>query len=375
MSKHFKSPFSLTVVSELRKKSVMPELQTNFDQHENQHLAIAWSGLPPYAAYCLAELARVYPGKLTILGTQADVPHQGIEEKIGREVHWLSRNESYTWAQLGLPRPDHFIHTGWAYPAFNSLGAQVRRAGGKRYSMIDTIWYGTLRQWIGLLYFRLVYRRWFDAVLVPGRAGRRFCRRMGMPDARIFEGLYGANPEIFSPGPPLAERPKRMLFVGRLIERKSVPTLLEAIRRSRALEEGWEFVFIGAGPLEEAVRAIKGVRLEPFSSPEVIAEWMRGSRYLLLPSVEENWGVVVHEAALSGCGLVLTEGIGAGEDLLSEANGRKVAKSSVDSLQEMIDSLLLLSEAEQEQVFIESLTLAANFGPQAFVSSVERMLG
>jgi hypothetical protein len=47
-----------------------------FEKHTDRHLAVARSGLPPYAAYCLAELIRSYPGRVTILGTKADVPHE-----------------------------------------------------------------------------------------------------------------------------------------------------------------------------------------------------------------------------------------------------------------------------------------------------------
>ena len=345
-----------------------------FKKCTDQQLAIAWSGLPPYAAYCLAKLVQVYPGRLTIMGTKADVPHEGIEAMIGQKVHWLEREQTYRWDELDLSVPDHFIHTGWAYQAFNSLGAEAQATGAKRYSMIDTIWYGTWRQWVGLLYFRLVYRRWFDAVLVPGKAGYRFSRRMGMPGACIHEGLYGANPEVFTPGPPLSERPKRILFVGRLIERKGVLTLLEAIRKSCTRNDGWEFVLIGAGPLEEQVRAEEGVRLEPFSSPDTIAEWMRGSRYLVLPSQEENWGVVVHEASLSGCGLILAEEIGAAADLISSKNGVIVRKGCSDALSAAFLRLSSLGRTDYQSSEQVSLELASKFGPKTFVKSLNSMI-
>ena len=345
------------------------------DRNED-HLAIAWSGLPPYAAYCLRALVEAYPGRITILGTQADVPHAGIKSMVGQEVVWLERNQQYHWADLGLGVPSHFIHTGWAYPAFNALGKEVQAQGGRRYSMIDSIWYGRLKQYLGLLYFRLVYRQWFDAVLVPGQVGRTFCRRMGMPDHRIFEGLYGANPEIFTPGPSLSERPKRILFVGRLIERKGIVPLLEAARQSAERGDGWEFVVVGAGPLEERLRSEPSIRVEPFAGPEKIAEWMRSSRFLVLPSVEENWGVVVHEAALSGCGLILAEGIGAVDDLLQPGkNGLIVGRGDFEGLSQCFERLSKWDVSQLQLCEQVSHDLAANFGPSCFVTSVLEMLG
>jgi glycosyltransferase involved in cell wall biosynthesis len=337
-------------------------------------IAIAWSGLPPYAASSIAQVLKAYPGKVCVLGTHADVPHKGLESMIGKEVHWLKREQRYSWQDLGLEIPDVYIHTGWAYPCFNSLGAEVKSNRGLRCSMIDSIWYGRFKQLLGLLYFRLVYRQWFDAVIVPGKMGRRFCHRMGMPHDRIFEGLYGASDEIFSPGPALNERPKRILFVGRLIERKGVLQLLDAARQSHERGDGWEFVLIGSGPLESYAKSEPAVRVEPFGSPEVIADWMRTSRFLVLPSVEENWGVVVHEAALCGCGLILAEGVGAGADLLCPENGIEVTKGSSEALNRAFAQLAEWDFACYDSCEARSLELAAGFGPKAYASAIASIL-
>ena len=344
-------------------------------KHEKHQLAIAWSGLPPYAAYCLRALVEAYSERITILGTKADVPHTGIESIIGQEVVWLERKQQYRWADLGLKVPSHFIHTGWAYPAFNSLGKEVRTQGGRRYSMIDSIWYGRLKQYFGLLYFRLVYRKWFDAVLVPGKTGHKFCSMLGMPDHRIFEGLYGANPDIFTHHMPLNKRPRRILFVGRLIERKGILPLLEAARQSVARRDGWEFVVVGAGPLERRLQSEPSITVEPFAGPEKIAEWMRSSRFLVLPSVEENWGVVIHEATLSGCGLILAKGIGAAEDLLqSNENGLLVQSGEVECLSQSFERLSKWDASQLQRCEQISCNLAAKFGPSRFVTSVLTML-
>lgn len=301
------------------------------------------------------------------------MPHDGIEEMIGQPVHWLARNKVYTWDGLGLSTPDHFIHTGWAYPAFNSLGAEVKRQMGRRYGMIDTIWYGTVRQWIGMVIFRAIYRRWFDGVLVPGKRGRHFCRRMGMPNAQIQEGLYGANPEIFSPGKPLHERPKRVLFVGRFIERKGVKTLIEAARLSCKRGDGWEFRCIGSGPLQKVLEEEGFITIRPFGSPEFVAEEMGQARFLVLPSVEENWGVVLHEAALCGMGLICAKGVGAASDLLEDENGRQVDRGDANHLANVLHEVSTWNPQQLRACTEKSLRLAASFGPEVFKKSVLKM--
>ena len=63
------------------------------------------------------------------MGTKADLPHEGIEAMIGQKVNWLEREQTYRWGELDLSMPDHFINTGWAYQAINSLGAEAQATG------------------------------------------------------------------------------------------------------------------------------------------------------------------------------------------------------------------------------------------------------
>lgn len=337
-------------------------------------IAIAWSGLPPYAAHSIRCLLKNFSGSVAVLGTKADVPHENLEELIGSRIIWLDREEAYSWDELGLTVPKVFIHTGWAYACFNSLGKQVNSARGHRVSMIDTIWYGTFRQYIGLIVFRVVFRKWFSSVIVPGKEGRRFCSLMGMPDSKIHEGLYGASHEIYSHGPPLTDRPKRIVFVGRLIERKGVRYLLEAIREFKKANHEWEFCFVGDGELAGEINSDNLVSRVEFSNPEKVAELMRSSRFLVLPSLQENWGVVVHEAALSGCGLIVSDKVGAKTDLVNERNGIIVNSGSSADLLDGFNDIRNWDANKYQDCHATSIALGNKFGPQVFTETVRKIL-
>ena len=45
---------------------------------------------------------------------------------------------------------------------------------------------------------------------------------------------------------------------------------------------------------------------------------MGNSKCLILPSLEENWGVVVHESSCCGCLLILSNKVGAREEFLNK---------------------------------------------------------
>lgn len=68
---------------------------------------------------------------------------------------------------------------------------------------------------------------------------------------RVYNGL---DLERFSWSSP-AERPARLVAVGRLVEKKGFADLLDAVALLRAAGRGLEVDLVGSGPLEQALRA------------------------------------------------------------------------------------------------------------------------
>ncbi len=335
-------------------------------------VAVAWNGLPFYAARLLqAGIARV-DASVEVIGSKPSVPIEGMEEELGQPVHWIDNETPTSWNDVGVPVPDLLIHTGWRYPGFNTLGRAVREEGGSVVSMIDNRWKNSVRQWIGALVFRVRYRRWFDAVLVPGRSGRRLCRFLGMPATDIYEGMYGADPAVFPVGPPLHRRNKSLLFVGQLIPRKNVDPLVQAFRRFRADHPDWTLRVVGEGkksiPSDES-----GIVEEGFLQPEEVAERMRQSRFLVLPSREDHWGLVVHEAALSGCGLIVSENVGAAPDLVTAENGI-VHPPTPKGLEEALRQAACRDQNWLAGATKTSRQRALNFGPEKWADAFEQIV-
>lgn len=214
-------------------------------------IAFSWQGLPQYAARQLRPAIAQLGQPCTVIGTRPAVPIQGMEEALGQPIHWVDGAQVVCWADLGLAVPQVFFQAGWSCPAFNALGDEVRAAGGKVCLLMDNDWRGNLRQWFGGAWFRLVQKRKFAAVLVPGRSGHCLARWYGFAQEEIFEGLYGADPAVFFDGPPLAERPKRILFVGQYIARKDCVGLAQAFASVADQLPEWELHLYGSGPLQD----------------------------------------------------------------------------------------------------------------------------
>ncbi len=335
-----------------------------------RRLVIAWNGLPVYGAWQIRAVKDLLGGQVRVVATRPDVPAQGMEDIIGDTAHWIESDRKTDWDAIGLPVPDVLIQTGWAYLPFNHLGEQVRANGGQVVAMVDNCWKGNLRQWLGAVKFRLVYKSWFWGVFVPGASGRKLCRFLGMPDSRIFEGVYGVNPELFQPGRALSERPKRFIFIGRMIERKGLLELIEAFRAFQSEHNEWQLIAYGDGPLAERLALERGVVVNRFAPSSEIASALRESRVLVLPSREDHWPLVVHEATSSGCATLLSNQVGNRFEFARGSNGKVVSAGDAQSIIQALNEFADYSGEEWDHAYGLSLQAAENFGPHRFANQV-----
>jgi glycosyltransferase involved in cell wall biosynthesis len=330
-----------------------------------KHITIGWEGLPPYAIAALNVASKMLQDPFVVLSP--DVRRPGIDDDAATRlkiVHVDKNQRAPSWKGLKLQPPEIFIHTGWAYPHWNALGAEVRKAGGKLVIMVDNCEKNTLRQFIGAAYFRIALKHRYAAAWVPGSSARRLVRRLGIPEGVIFQGLYGANTAIFKGGSELSARPKTILFSGQLIHRKGIDLLLRAWGSMHQQASGWRLLISGAGEYVSQLKSAPSVEYLGFLSPDQLAEAMRSSRFLILPSREEHWGLVVHEAACSGCGLLLSDAVGSLEDLLT-VNGRSFSSNSVDEIAKS-----LLWATQQSDTSLINIGLSSRRNALAFGSEV-----
>lgn len=127
----------------------------------------------------------------------------------------------------------------------------------------------------------------------------------GFAKEKLARNIYGYDEKVYYPraeaGPP--ERGLTMLFVGVCAVRKGVHYALEAWLKSAACKDG---TFLIAG---EFLPAYKERLAHMLSHPSVhvlghrndVPELMRKSDILVLPSIEEGFGLVITEAMGSGC--------------------------------------------------------------------------
>lgn len=104
--------------------------------------------------------------------------------------------------------------------------------------------------------------------------------------------------------------PRRLLFVGRLVEQKGVWDIVALARALREHGSDIEIHIVGDGPLRErlehviATEGLDRVHLLGFVSEEEKWRLLSTSSLFLAPSREEGWGIAVGEALLAGVPVV-----------------------------------------------------------------------
>lgn len=138
----------------------------------------------------------------------------------------------------------------------------------------------------------------------------------------------------------------RILFLGRLGERKGTPQLVRALNLLRPLA-GWSAVLAGDGDVEVTAREI--TRLDLADRIEIpgwvgakdAASLLAGADILVLPSFDENLPMSVIEAMAHGLAVVATP-VGAVEDIvIHNETGLLVQPGDAESLAASLKLLIL----------------------------------
>jgi glycosyltransferase involved in cell wall biosynthesis len=144
-----------------------------------------------------------------------------------------------------------------------------------------------------------------DYLLCPSEFVVRTFLDQGFPPEKLLRHVYGYDPDIYRPGeqPPAAGHGLNALFVGVCAVRKGLHFALEAWLRSPASETG---TFRIAGEFlpayeDKLAPMLAHPSVEVLGHRDDVPELMRTSDVLLLPSIEEGFGLVCTEAMASGC--------------------------------------------------------------------------
>ena len=217
-----------------------------------------------------------------------------------------------------------------------------------------------------------------------------YYRFLGLPRDRLFIGYDTLSLERvrrlsgMAPAPdgvPFAER--HFTVIARFVPKKNLFRAVEAydLYRQLAGDAARPLHLCGSGPLEAGLRA-EGARrglegrilFRGFLQEKGIAETLGSTLCLLLPSLEEQFGLVVNEALAMGVPTILSDRCGARDVLIrSGVNGHIVEPDNPEGLARHMLSVAS-DEAEWRRLSLNGRPFRALADAGFFAEAVEKAL-
>lgn len=369
-------------------------------------IVFVWDVIGPYHADRVAALAASLGGVCRVIGIELaartdvyawePVEPGGRFEKItaipGATVESLATPRRFRglWRACRRARAGYLFLCHFERPETFLLALLLRASGRRVFVMQSSKFDDKPRSLWRELFKKILYRPYCGAI-VGGARTRDYLRFMGCPERRLAEGyntvsiervraLAGAPPA--PGGAPFADR--HFTAVARFVAKKNLFLLLEAFElyRKRAGEGARRLVLCGDGPLMAELRADAARRgLDPlvsfpgFLQAEGVARVLASSLALVLPSTEEQWGLVVNEALAMGVPALVSDNVGARDTLLRTAvNGYVFKPDNAEGLARLMERLG--SDEDEWRRLAEGASRFAPLGDVArFVAGVRELTG
>lgn len=191
--------------------------------------------------------------------------------------------------------------------------------------------------------YRKLYRklalRAIDAVCVNGSLCAEYVQSLGVKPEQIFSGQMSADTDGMAEAAAMvpqeqarqwrrdhAIKPIMLLYVGQVIPRKGLKQLLQAWQKLDP-DSPCSLVIVGDGselaPLQEWTRAnnlneVHWLGRQPYDS---IAAFYRAADVFIIPTLQDNWSLVVPEAMACGLPVACSKYNGCHPELVHPQNG------------------------------------------------------
>lgn len=212
--------------------------------------------------------------------------------------------------------------------------------------------------------------------IAVSNAIKRRAIEQGIPEEKITVSYIGVDTEKFKPlGLPIEKRKKRILFVGRMVEKKAPLLMVRAFHEVRKKVPDAELVMIGTGPLlEDAKRLARSLDV-PVSflgaqdSEEVKAQ-LHQARVFCLPSITASNGdaeglpISILEAMACGIPVVTSANGAVNEAIFHKENGLCFKENDIKELSENIISII-----SNHQYLLELSNAARRIATEKFAIS------
>ena len=264
------------------------------------------------------------------------------------------------WSELTKSKPDAIILMAWVNPVWfiaMAAGLAIRSPfffltdANIQAELLKKGWKLLLKKFaLGKIIFPLA-----SGFLCSGTANTRLYSFYGVPNEKLVPFAYSWGSEKLQSNLPdptgskaalrkefgIPQDTRVLLFCGRLHPEKNPFHLLEAYEKIDT--ENTMLAFVGDGDLRKSLeryvseRNLDSVRFFGFQDRNEIAKYYAAADALVLPSFRESWGIVVNEAMSFGLAIIVSDQVGAGNDLVEHGiNGYIFPEGDKEALSEQL---------------------------------------
>lgn len=176
-------------------------------------------------------------------------------------------------------------------------------------------------------YFKHIYKRivFFltDGFFSYGIKSNDFLFRHGVGKKKIllFLNSFDKTKFLNNNSSELVDINKNIIFVGRLSPEKNLSSLISLFRIFKADKLDYKLILVGDGPLKEKLLdEILKYDLNILITGSILwnelSDLYKNSKCLILPSINETWGMVANEAIQMGISVICSESCGCANDLV-----------------------------------------------------------
>ena len=175
--------------------------------------------------------------------------------------------------------------------------------------------------------------RYFDGFVAAGKNQVEYLRYLGAPVEQIWVAPDAVDSDFFATQSQICSERRAeikrslgiegpiVLYVGRLLDAKGIPELLEAFEQVVSRQQA-TLLLVGDGPdrvryLEMCrKRELTLVRFEGFRPQEELPRYYGIADMLVFPTHSDPWGLVLNEAMSAGLPVICSTAAGAAADLV-----------------------------------------------------------
>ncbi|RYG88867.1 MAG: glycosyltransferase [Alphaproteobacteria bacterium] len=341
--------------------------------------------------------------RLEAVAASRDGPVVGVElNRTSATYEWEGgQGTGFVWTTLPSRRPGHialafhlartiarvrpkavfFCH--YEMPAILVTAVVCRLCGVSAFVMNDSKFDDYTRQ-----FWRELLKRFFvvpyQAAIVASPRSLDYYAFLGLDRSRIFPGYNAISISRIRAQSPAEPAPdgdhfagRHFTIVARLVPKKNITLAIRAFALARAAGLSRNLVVCGSGPLLESLQTLcqdlgvaAAVEFRGFVQTAGVSAALSSTLALVLPSTEEQFGVVIAEAVALGVPVLASENCGARDTLVrSGVNGFVFEPDNADGLARMM-LMLDRDEALWRELSLNSARFAAAADTPIFVESV-----